>query len=105
MLTLKSAAAGHDMRSAAGVLSLRRASPKVKRFQDPLEAFFPHLAAAALLAISDRCDFVKLAARFFPPFRPPLRANSTRSSWLMLFMRSLPSNTAAAFFFAILPGV
>ena len=41
-----------------------------------------HLAAAAFLAISDRCFGVSLAALALPPFCPP----------------SLPSSTAAGFF-------
>ena len=36
-----------------------------------------HLAPAAFLAISARCSGVKLAARAFPPLRPPLRPSST----------------------------
>jgi hypothetical protein len=46
--------------------------------------FRDHRARAALRALALRCSAVSLAARAFPPFKPPNR----------------PSATAAAFFFA-----
>ena len=45
--------------------------------------FFAHRATAAFRALCARCLAVSFRARAFPPFKPP----------------SLPSATAAAFFF------
>jgi hypothetical protein len=62
-------------------------------------------AAAAFLAIAERCSFVSLAARALPPTNPPLAANSDRSAFESAailafpprFPPSRPRRTAAGF--------
>lgn len=44
---------------------------------------FVHRARAARRALSLRCSGVILAARAFPPFKPPLRPNSTAAAFLV----------------------
>ena len=66
---------------------------------------FPHLAAAAFLAIALRCAFVIVLALAFPPAFPPWLANALRSAAVFAFIDALPPSepnaTAAGFFFAI----